>query len=176
MSFKDFIYWPLLAFMCCYLAFWVLLFFGVSQDSMGSIYVVIVILVVIYAIYINFRNKKYPGGNKAAIIQGIWVLNKHLKYDLVMKKYELVPVENKKSYFEFKGDQFRTGDFDEKHKQMPADFSKFSVVGDNLILESGAMKKASWKWAIVPGQGLELTAETADGNKSKYYFFQKNWF
>jgi hypothetical protein len=142
---------------------------------MSPIIVFIVIIIIIATIITHFRYKKLPGGSKAAVLQGIWVLHKHLKYDPVMKKYESVPVEKKKSYFEFKGDQFRSGDFDERHKQMPADFSKYSVVGDNLIFDSESLRRASWKWAMTT-DGLELTAETADGNKSKYYFNMKDWF
>jgi len=38
-----------------------------------------------------------------------------------------LPVEEKKNYFEFKGSNFRSGDFDEKLKQLPAEYSPFLV-------------------------------------------------
>jgi len=132
--------------------------------------------IVFLAIKRHRDRAKLPGGNKGAVLQGIWVLEKHFKYDPVLKKYGVVPVEEKKNYFEFNGSNFRSGDFDEDHKQLPADYSPFSVEGDNLILESEFLKKANWKWVIKKGK-LELTGETSSPqySKSQFIFYRKNW-
>lgn len=104
------------------------------------------------------------------------MLEKHFRFDPALKKYEVVTVEPKKNYFEFKGSNFRSGDFDEKYKQLPADYSPFLIGGDNLIIESEFFKKANWKWVIKKGR-LELTGEMLKpkGSKSQFVFYRKNW-
>jgi len=144
-----------------------------SSESLGATGLFLAIFVLI-AIRKHFTNKKLPGGSRGAILQRIWVLGKQFKFDPVLKKYEVVPVEPKKHYFEFRGSNFRSGDFDENHRQLPAEWSPFSVEGDNLIIESEFFKKGHWTWKIETGVGLVLTAEMLD-SKSQFLFYEKNW-
>ena len=124
----------------------------------------------------HFKKKRMPGGIKGSVLQGIWVLEKNYRFDPALKKYESVPVEPRKNYFEFKDGNFRSGDFDEKHKQLPAEDSPFSVNGNNIIIESDYFKKADIKWAIKKRR-LELTVEMANPkySKSQFVFYKKNW-
>ena len=142
----------------------------------GVVFLIWLMWMIFWSVKKHRDRKKFPGGAKGARLQGIWVLEKHFHFDPVLKKWETVPVEDKKNYFEFKGSNFRSGDFDEKHKQLPADYSPFSVEGDNVILESEFFKRANWKWQIEKGR-LELTGEMLipKNSKSQFVFYKKNW-
>ena len=113
--------------------------------------------------------------SKGAVLQGIWVLEKKFRFDYVLKKYEFVPVDEKKNYFEFRNGKFRSGDLDENLMPLPAEYSPFFVDGDKIILESEFLKKADWKWSVKRGK-LELTGETTVPKKSKsqFIFFRKD--
>jgi len=123
------------------------------------------------------KKSKSPGGLRGSVLQGIWVLEKHFRFDPVLRKYEVVSVEPKKNYFEFKGSNFRSGDFDEDRRQLPAEFSPFSVIGDNLVIETEFFKRANWKWSV-KGTQLELIGEMAEpkDSKSQFIFYKKNWY
>lgn len=166
------------------LMWWTLLVGTLTIAYIGediSLKVGIVLALAAWVIFLTIKHHRnrarLPGGIKGARLQGIWVLEKHFRFDPVLKKWEVVPVEPKKNYFEFKGGNFRSGDFDEKHKQLPADYSPYSVEGDNLIFESEFLKKADWKWEIKKGR-LELTGETSGPqySKSQFIFYKKNWY
>jgi hypothetical protein len=155
----------------------------ISASKNGNPYLTFEIIIlglvawIIFATVKYYRNrKKFPGGTKGAVLQGIWVLEQNFRFVPTFKKWETVPVEDKKNYFEFKGSNFRSGDFDERHRQLPADYSPFSVEGGNIILESEAFKKANWKWIIKQGK-LELTVEMLEpkNSKSRFIFYKKNW-
>jgi len=154
----------------------VIAIFAENADLQIAIILVSVAWFVFLIVMHYFQRKKLPGGIKGARLQGIWVLEKHLKFEPVLKKWEVVPVEEKKNYFEFNGSNFCSGDFDEDHQQLPADYSPFSVDGENMILESEFFKKANWKWEIKRGC-LELTGETPSPqySKSQFIFYKKNW-
>jgi hypothetical protein len=150
---------------------------GNSPYLTTAVVLVLIAWIVFLIIKRHKDRTKLPGGTKGARLQGIWVLEKHLRFDPVLKKWETLPVEEKKNYFEFKGSSFCSGDFDEKHKQLPADYSPFSIEGDSLILESEFLKKANWKWIIKRGC-LELTGEISGPkySKSQFIFYRKNWY
>lgn len=151
-------------------------FSGTDGRVMIFVILALVVWIIFLAVMRRIRKSKLPGGIKGAALQGIWVLEKNFRFDPVLKKWETIPVEDKKNYFEFKGSNFRSGDFDERHKQLPADYSPFSVEGGNIILESEALKKVNWKWIIKKGK-LELTGETLEpkNSKSQFIFYRKNW-
>jgi len=119
-----------------------------------------------------FDKMKVPGGRRGFVLQGIWILERHLRYVPDMKKWEELPVENGKNYFEFAGDQFRSGDFDNKHQQLPADFSLFSVHRDEILFDTDFLKNADWKWAIKKGK-LELTGDSKK-DKSQFIFHKRS--
>lgn len=155
------------------------LVYALGADNMFLTIVVISALavwIIFLAVIRRVKKSKLPGGIKGAKLQGIWVLEKHFRFDPVLKKWESLPVEPKKNYFEFQGNNFRSGDFDEKREQLPAEYSPFSIEGDNLIIESEFFKSGNWKWAIEEGR-LELTAEMAEpkNSKSQFIFYRKNW-
>jgi hypothetical protein len=133
-------------------------------------------MVVLYVLDYFLKRNKVPGGPRGMKLQSTWVLEKHLKFDPALKKWEEIPVEPKKNYFEFDGSNFRSGDFDEKHKQLPAEFTPFSVEGNNVIFTLESLSKANWKWAIKGGK-LELTGEmlSPKDSKSQFIFYRKNW-
>jgi uncharacterized membrane protein YraQ (UPF0718 family) len=147
---------------------------GVSFSAATGITILFLAIFIPIAVRKYFTDKKLPGGRKGAVLQGIWVLTKQFKFEPTLKKWEEVAVESKKHYFEFKGSNFRSGDFDQRHKQLPAEWSPFSVEGDNLIIESEFFKKGHWTWKIEPGLGLVLTGEMLD-SKSQFVFNMKNW-
>ncbi|MDD2696674.1 MAG: hypothetical protein PHE52_00750 [Candidatus Pacebacteria bacterium] len=149
--------------------------FGSADTELQGIVILSAVALIVFLIVIKrIYNSKLPGGNKGAAIQGVWVLEKHFRFDPMLKKYESLPVEEKKNYFEFKGDKFRSGDFDEKQRQLPAEYSPFSIDGDNLILESEFFKTATWKWSVRGGK-LELIGETTEPySKSQFVFNKKN--
>ena len=161
---------------------WLVLFFAIIYAFVGTdpnlkIFAVLVFIVciIVSAVIRRVEKSKLPGGVKGSAIQGVWVLDKHLRFEPNLKKYESLPVAEEKNYFEFKGHNFRSGDFDENRKQLPAEFSPFSINGDNLILESNFFKKANWKW-IIKNEHLELTGETMEPySKSQFIFYKKNW-
>lgn len=158
----------------CLLLYVTIAFLGVSSSVALCIAIFISAILALVLIRKHFTDKKLPGGNKGAILQRIWVLEKQFKFDPVLKKWEEVVVEPKKHYFEFKGSNFRSGDFDEKRKQLPAEWSPFSVEGDNLIIESEFFKKGHWTWKMEKGVGLVLTGEMLN-SKSQFVFNMKNW-
>lgn len=129
-------------------------------------------LIVVTFIAYRLRVKDLPGGGKGAKIQGIWILEKHLKFDPTLKKYEALPVDENKNYFEFNGNQFRSGDMDEDLNQLPAEYSLFSIEGDNLIIESDFFKKSNWKWVISKDGQLELTGETVHPKGKSQFIFR----
>lgn len=144
----------------------------------GRVTIVVISALVVWIIFLTVRRRvnksKLPGGIKGSALQGIWVLEKNFRFEPVLKKWEVVPVEPGKNYFEFKSSNFRSGDFDEKHCQLPAEYSPFSVEGDNIIIESEFFKKANLKWTIKKGR-LELTIEMAEPKNSKSQFiFSRN--
>jgi len=154
---------------------------GADPQIIANIIISIIILLVAFTIVKQYINKsRLPGGFRGAVLQGIWVLEKHLRFDRVLKKYEALPVEEKKNYFEFKGSNFRSGDFDKKLKQLPAEYSPFSVDGNKIVLESEFLKRAHWEWIIKNGR-LELTGEIAvpsksiQNNKNLFIFYKINW-
>lgn len=147
-----------------------------SQMISNAVVSLLVLWIVFSIIRHYIKRSKLPGGARGAKLQGIWVLEKHLKFDPVMKKYEALPVEPKKNYFEFKGDQFRSGDFDEKHAQLPAEWSPFSIEKDNIIFGSEFLKKGNWRWTVKSNK-LELIGETVHPEgKSQFIFYRKNWY
>lgn len=159
----------------------ILLFLVYALGGANTFLIVAVILalvawIIFLAVIRRIKKSKLPGGIKGAVLQGIWVLEKNFRFDLVLKKWEAVPVEPQKNYFEFKGSNFRSGDFDEKHRQLPAEYSPFSIEGDNIIIESEFFKKANLKWTIKKGR-LELIIETTapQNSKSQFVFYRKNW-
>jgi hypothetical protein len=150
---------------------------GIASSTIFGIVILAILAWIIFSIVKHYLNRsRFPGGAKGAALQGIWVLEKNFRFDPVLKKYEVIPVEPKKNYFEFKGSNFRSGDFDEKHEQLPAEYSPFLVEGDNLIIESEFFKNGNWKWAIKKDR-LELNAEMAEpkNSKSQFIFYKKNW-
>jgi len=162
---------------------WFILVFAfiyIFTDVNPSLKIIVILAAIACVVFLiamrRIRKSKLPGGIKGSAIQGVWVLEKHFRFDPALKKYEVVPVELKKNYFEFKGSNFRSGDFDENHKQLPAEYSPFSIEGDNVIIESEFFKKANWKWAIKNGR-LELTGEMLKpkNSKSQFIFYRKNW-
>ncbi|MFA5831690.1 MAG: hypothetical protein WC878_07755 [Candidatus Paceibacterota bacterium] len=154
---------------------WFFIFCLVVGSSYGQNGGLAVIAVFVWAVWSIIKGivftSRLPGGRKGSVLQGVWVLEKHLRYDHAMKKWEEVPVESKKNYFEFSGNQFRSGDFDKQYCQLPADFSPFFVNGNELVLDSDFFKSADWKWKIQKGK-LELTGETKN-NKSQFIFCKK---
>lgn len=166
--------------MICFVVFSALSFLssvGIASSTIFGIVILAFLAWIIFSIVKHYLNRsKFPGGAKGAVLQGIWVLEKNLRFDPVLKKWETVMVEDQKNYFEFKGSNFRSGDFDEKHKQLPAEYSPFSVVGSNIILGSETLKRANWKWHIEKGR-LELIGEMLEpkNNKSRFIFYKKNW-
>lgn len=148
----------------------------IASAGLRVILILAAIAFIVFLVVINRINKsKLPGGIKGSKLQGIWVLEKHLKFDPVMKKYQSLPVELKKNYFEFKNNQFRSGDFDEKQKQLPAEWSSFSIEGDIVIFESEFLKRGHWTWGL-NNEKLELTGETINPEgKSQFIFYKKNW-
>jgi hypothetical protein len=150
------------------------IFAGADSSSKATAILTVFACVVILTVMRRVRNSKLPGGLKGSAIQGIWMLEKHFRFEPNLKKYESLPVAPDKNYFEFKGSNFRSGDFDEEGNQLPAEYSPFSIVGDNLIFESEFFKKANWKWSIKGGK-LELTGETTEPKygKSQFIFYRK---
>ncbi len=142
----------------------------------GLLTIVFLVMMVLYALDYFLKRNKVPGGPKGMKLQGIWVLERHLKFDPALRKWEEVPVESKKNYFEFKDSNFRSGDFDEKHKQLPAEDSAFSIEGENIIFKLESLSKANWKWSVKGGK-LELTGEMLypKDSKSQFIFYRKNW-
>ena len=166
--------WAIAVFLYSFLVFLIFSIVGAGSVA-GTAALIFAVFFTALSINKHFRDKKLPGGSKGAVLQGIWVLEKQLKFDFVLRKYQEVQVEPKKNYFEFKGDQFRSGDFDGKHKQLPAEWSFFSVVGDNIIFESEFLKKGHWTWRVSNGK-LELIGETINPEgKSQFTFYKKNW-
>jgi len=153
-------------------------FIYVFTDANASLKIVVILAAIAWIIFLTvikrISKSKLPGGIKGSAIQGVWVLEKHFRFDPMLKKYESLPVDPKKNYFEFKGSNFRSGDFDEEDNQLPAEYSPFSINGDKIIMESEFFKKADWKWKISKGK-LELTGETAEPkySKSQFVFSQK---
>jgi hypothetical protein len=154
---------------------------GNNSQIIINIIILVSILLVIFLIVEHYITRsKLPGGLKGARLQGIWVLEKHFRFDPVLKKYEALPVVEKKNYFEFKDSNFCSGDFDEKLEQLPAEYSPFSVDGDKLVLGSEFLKKANWKW-IYKNARLELTGEmessskSTPNNKNLFIFYKKYW-
>ena len=144
-----------------------------ASAGLKIIFILAAVACIVFLIVMQRKSKaKLPGGIKGSAIQGVWVLEKHFRFEPMLKKWESLPVEPKKNYFEFKDNQFRSGDFDEKHKQLPAEWSPFSIEDDNLIIESEFFKKGNWTWKIEKGMGLILTGETLD-SKSQFIFSPK---
>ena len=132
-------------------------------------------IIMLYVLEYFLKRNKVPGGPKGMKLQYVWVLERHLKFDPALRKWEEVPIEPQKTYFEFDGSNFRSGDFDDKHQQLPAEFTPFSIEGDNIIFKLESLSKANWKWAIKEGK-LELTGEmlSPKGSKSQFTFYRKN--
>ena len=148
--------------------------YGGNSENFGTFLVVGIVAVVMLVLLNRLHKRTMPGGARGAKIQGIWVLKKHLKFNPALRKYESLSVDKDKNYFEFKGKQFRSGDFEEDGKQLPAEWSSFSIEGNNVIFGSEFLKKAHWTW-VVDEKQLELTAETAEPKASKSQFiFVKN--
>jgi len=156
------------------LLFLVYVFSGVNKFLIVVAILALCIWIIFLTVIKRISKSKLPGGIKGSAIQGVWVLEKHFRFDPMLKKYESLPVDPKKNYFEFKGSNFRSGDFDEEDNQLPAEYSPFSINGDKIIMESEFFKKADWKWKISKGK-LELTGETAEPkySKSQFVFSQK---
>jgi len=161
--------------------FYFLSYKGNYSQIIINIIILVSILLIVFLIVEHYISKsKLPGGIKGSVLQGVWVLEKHLRFDPVLKKYEALPVAEKRNYFEFNGSNFRSGDFDEKLKQLPAEYSPFSVNGNKIVLESEFLKKINWEWAIKKGQ-LELTGEamtsskSTQNNKNQFIFYRKSW-
>jgi len=102
-------------------------------------------------------------------LQGIWKLENAYIFDRNSGQYRETKIEVP-SYFEFRGDQFFTGNFDKDGVVAPGSkSSSFVSEGDILIINADIFKKASWKWEVKHGK-LELVAIKPDGNKAKYIF------
>jgi hypothetical protein len=173
MKFLDLLVWIIIFI----IALLMLSFIGIAFKTALTVIVIVFIFWIIISIAKHYRNeKKFPGGAKGSKLQGIWVLEKHLHFDPALRKWEEVTVEPKKNYFEFNGSNFRSGDFDEKHKQLPAEYTPFSVEGENVIFKLESLSKANWRWAI-KGRNLELTGEmlSPKDSKSQFTFYKKNW-
>ena len=79
-----------------------------------------------------------------------------------------------KNYFEFHGDDFRSGDFNEKGDPQYAEYSPFTVKGDSIVLDSIFFKKAEWQWSISKRR-LELIGTKQNGEKARFIFSRKKY-
>jgi hypothetical protein len=145
---------------------------GKGGNSFALMAAGMVALVVLNVWATYLESKKMPGGYRGRKLQGTWILEKHFRFDPVLKKYEALPVEEDKNYFEFRLDQFRSGDLDEKGEQIPAEYSPFSIVGDSIIFESEFLKKGNWQFAIKKKK-LELAGETVNPAGKSLFIFRK---
>lgn len=119
-----------------------------------------------------FGFKRSFGGKEVAI-QGLWKLEKFSVFDIDLKKYTEFPAGDARNYFEFHGKEFRTGDLDEKGEPQLAEFSPFSISGENIVFDSAFFKKAKWQFSIKGGT-LELKSAKDDGSKAIFVFSRKN--
>lgn len=160
---------------CCFTIYELFLWFtGRGGNSFKLMIAGMVGLVVLNLWASYLEGKKIPGGLKGRKLQGIWILENHFKFDPVLKKYQSLPVEADKNYFEFRLNQFRSGDLNEEGEQLPAEFSPFSIVGDNVIFESEFLRKGNWKFEIKKKK-LELNGETVNpAGKSLFVFHKLN--
>lgn len=79
-------------------------------------------------------------------------------------------LEESDNYFEFRGNQFCTGELDEKGNLLPcSEYSSFTTEENILVLNKEPFLKASWRWEIKHGK-LELTGVKPNGEKSKFIF------
>ncbi|MGD0577028.1 MAG: hypothetical protein ABSA74_03075 [Candidatus Staskawiczbacteria bacterium] len=148
---------------------------GAGGNFFALFVICIVILVVMNVVAGYFEGKAMPGGSKGYKLQGcFWILEKHLKFNPVLKSYEPLAVEPNKNYFEFVGNKFRSGELDENKKPLPAEFSLFSIHGNNISFESEFFKKGHWTFELSKGnKQLELTGETINPYAKSLFIFHK---
>lgn len=157
----------------CFMVYELFLWFaGRGGNSFMFIAVGFVVLMALNFWATYLESKKMPGGFKGRKLQGIWILENHFKFDPVLKKYQSLPVDADKNYFEFRLNQFRSGDLNEAGEQLPAEFYPFSIQGDNIIFESEFLKKGNWKFEIKKGK-LELAGETVHPVGKSLFTFHK---